>query len=233
MTNAVTPETNAETLESLSLNRYQLRFSKTNDLAWIGHQDLMRILERLLRRACIPVALSQGFNPRPKVNFVQALGLGIVAHREVLEIELNQPMSATDLLNQLNLVSPPGLQFLEVIPLTTRKSGLAAKIIYTFEKDIPEQRRETTSLAMEEFLNATEFQITRKRDKQTASINLRPLVDQLDWTESGRLRMSLNVTQQATARPEEVLTMLGLSDLYTLGSLLRHDVILLEQQYKR
>lgn len=229
MTEASILTANTATIDSLSYYRYQLRFSKTEDLVWIGHQDLMRVMERLLRRAEIPVALSQGFNPRPKLNFVQALGLGIEAHREVLEMELSRPLPADLLMNQLNQTSPPGLKFLEVRLLTTRKSSQAEKIIYTFNKDIPDHRRETTRLAMEEFLNASEFRVDRTRDKQIVSIDLRTLVDHLDWTDNGHVRLSLIVTPQATARPEEVLAALGLKDLFSIGTLVRHDVILREE----
>jgi radical SAM-linked protein len=232
MTEASTLSTISATTDGLSFFRYQLRFSKTGDLVWIGHQDLMRVLERLLRRASIPVALSQGFNPRPKLNFVQALGLGIEAHREVLEMELSQWLTPEFLMNQLNQTSPPGLNFLDARQLLTRKSSQASKIIYTFDKDIPDHRREATSLAMEEFLNANEFRVDRTRDSQIVSIDLRTLVDHLDWTDDHHVRMSLHVTPQATARPEEVLAVLGLKDLYTTGLLVRHDVILRDEPNK-
>jgi len=210
--------------------RYQIRFAKTMDLVWIGHQDLMRVMERLIRRGSIPVAHSQGFNPRPKVNFIQALGLGIEAYREVLEMELDEWMDTDDLLERLNEAAPPGLNFLSVIQLTTRRSALASSLIYTLAVDINQERREAASLAMEEFLNAPEHRVERCRDGNITSIDLRPLVNHLDWSETGHVRMSLKVTPSATARPEEVLAAIGLKDLYSTGTLVRHDLILEEKQ---
>lgn len=206
--------------------RYQLRFSKTEGLVWIGHQDLMKVFERLFRRVSLPVAQSQGFNPRPKMNLVQALGLGIEAHREVLEVELTQPIALDRLIDQLNESAPAGLRFLEARWMTSRKPGQAELIHFTFEKDIPADRLESARSRMEDFLGATQFPITRERDNQTVQLDLRPLVEQLGWSESGRLGMTLRVTPQATARPEEVLAMLGLGDLFSLGCLIRHDVVL-------
>ena len=210
--------------------RYQLRFAKTMDLVWIGHQDLMRVMERLIRRASIPVAHSQGFNPRPKLNFVQALGLGIEAYREVLEMELDESVPLEELKVRLNEAAPPGLEFLSVIELTTRRSAQASSLIYTLAIDIDQERREASSLAMEEFLNAPEHRVERCRDGNITSIDLRPLVNHLDWSENGHVRMSLKVTPSATARPEEVLGVIGLKDLYSTGTLVRHDLILEEKQ---
>jgi radical SAM-linked protein len=208
--------------------RYQVRFSKSESLVWIGHQDLMKVFERLFRRVNLPVAQSQGFNPRPRMNLVQALGLGIEAHREVLEVELTQPIVPESLIDQLNQSAPAGLRFYDARWMTSRKSGQAEQIRYTFEKEIPAERMDSASSRMEDFLSAPTFQISRVREKETVQLDLRPLVEDISWTQSGRLSMTLRVTPQATARPEEVLSAIGLGDLFTLGSLIRHDVILRE-----
>ena len=54
--------------------------------------DIMRCLERMLRRAGVPMVVTQGFNPRPKMTFALALGLGIEARREVVDLELSEPL---------------------------------------------------------------------------------------------------------------------------------------------
>lgn len=196
------------------------------DLVWIGHQDLMKVLERLIRRASIPMAQSQGFNPRPRMNFVQALGLGIEAHQEVLEMELSENLPPDELMLRLNATSPPGLRFLSVSQPPSRKPAQARTLIYSFAVELQQERREATALAMEEFLNATQFIVERRRDDKVVSLDLRHLVNHLDWTEDGFVRMSLKVTPTATARPEEVLAAIGLKDLYSAGTLIRHELIL-------
>ncbi len=75
-----------------SATRVRLRFAKRGDLRLISHHDLMRCLERMLRRAALPVAHSRGFNPRPKATFALALALGIEGCREVLDLDLDEPM---------------------------------------------------------------------------------------------------------------------------------------------
>ena len=57
----------------VAATKVRLRFAKRGDLRLVSHHDLMRCLERMLRRANLPMAYSQGFNPRPKVVFSLAL----------------------------------------------------------------------------------------------------------------------------------------------------------------
>ena len=78
--------------------KVRLRFAKCGDLRLVSHHDLMRCLERMLRRAQIPIALTQGFNPRPKMTFALALGLGIEVDREVVDLELSEPLEPSELL---------------------------------------------------------------------------------------------------------------------------------------
>ncbi len=49
-----------------AVTKVRLRFAKCGDLRLISHRDIMRCLERMLRRAGIPIAFTQGFNPGPR-----------------------------------------------------------------------------------------------------------------------------------------------------------------------
>src|SRR6478672_11566182 len=97
----------------MTATKVRLRFAKRGDLRLISHHDLMRCLERLLRRARIPMALSQGFNPRPKVVFALAMGLGIEGRREVVDLELSEPMGPAEVLRRLSAAAPPGFDWIE------------------------------------------------------------------------------------------------------------------------
>ena len=82
------------------VTKVRLRFAKCGDLRLVSHRDIMRCLERMLRRARIPIALTQGFNPRPKMTFALALGLGIEGRSEVVDLELFEPLEPSELLVQ-------------------------------------------------------------------------------------------------------------------------------------
>ena len=71
-----------------SETRLRIRFTKCGDVRWISHRDLARVWERLLRRAGLQLAFSQGFHPKPRISFPSALALGIEALDEVVELEV-------------------------------------------------------------------------------------------------------------------------------------------------
>lgn len=73
----------------------------------------MRCLERMLRRAELPMSYSQGYNPRPKLVFPLPLGLGVEGRREPLELSLTEPLSAQETARRLQAQAPEGLRFLE------------------------------------------------------------------------------------------------------------------------
>ena len=98
----------------MNKTRLRIRFSKTGDLRWIGHLDLARLWERMLRRAGLKLAFSEGFHPKPKINFPSALALGIEGLNEVVELEIighvDLPQTQTDIASQM----PAGMQLLSI-----------------------------------------------------------------------------------------------------------------------
>jgi radical SAM-linked protein len=66
----------------------RLIYRKDDVLMYIGHQDLLRFMFRMLRRAEMPFATSGKFSPKPRVSFGPALPLGVTAAREPVDIEL-------------------------------------------------------------------------------------------------------------------------------------------------
>ena len=69
-------------------HRIRVRFEKSGTLRYIGHRDLMRLLERLFRRAGVVPAMSEGFHPKPRVSFPLALAVGIEGRAELFELEI-------------------------------------------------------------------------------------------------------------------------------------------------
>lgn len=203
----------------------RLRFAKEGDLRLVGHQDLMRLLERLLRRATIPTAKSLGFNPRPKIVLPSALALGIEGRREVLELELTDPLPPAEVLGRLAAVSPPGLVWLEAEALAD--GARAPRVVSaSYQLPIPTDRRAQARAAIDSLLAAEHRSHQRKkRNGDRSTIDLRPFVLELRLTDDGILRLRLRVAPEGSARPEDVLESLALRDLLDSGAILvRADV---------
>ena len=101
--------------------RYRLTFAKGGDLRWISHRDLLRTLERALRRAGLRLAMSQGFHPKPRLSFPSRSRWESSRTAEVMELELSEPTAAADEVRQrLQSQLPAGLSLRSAEGLTRR-----------------------------------------------------------------------------------------------------------------
>jgi radical SAM family uncharacterized protein/radical SAM-linked protein len=94
----------------------RLEFSKTGVSRWLSHLDLQKSLLQTFRRAELPLAPSEGFNPRPKISFAMALPVGAECHSEWVDVVLKAQPPASEwteefMVARLNAVSPPGIGF--------------------------------------------------------------------------------------------------------------------------
>jgi radical SAM family uncharacterized protein/radical SAM-linked protein len=96
---------------------YRLRFEKTGPSALLGHLDLARELPRALRRSGTRLRYSQGFHPKPDLSFGPALSLGVASLDEYVDARLIDAPPPAELVARLQRATPPGLRFLEAIPL--------------------------------------------------------------------------------------------------------------------
>jgi radical SAM family uncharacterized protein/radical SAM-linked protein len=113
---------------------WRIRFTKLGRTAFLGHLDLMRLLARCLRRADLPVAVSRGFSPKPRITFGPALGLGVPSLGELLDVDLEHAPGALGgeaLRARLAAVCPAGLEILSAEPVARRAPGLGKLIVAT------------------------------------------------------------------------------------------------------
>jgi len=199
--------------------KVRLRFAKRGDLRLVSHHDLVRCLERALRRAEIPVAVTQGFNPRPKITFTLSLALGIEGCREVVEIDLTEPLEPSEVLSRLAATSPSGLEWLEAEPSLSSRAAQAGAVWYSLA--LPADRLAAATAAMTGLLAAESRPYARRRPDRTVELDLRPFLLDAAIDPAGWLRFRLKVTNSgAAARPEDIVDVLGLSDLLREGAFL-------------
>lgn len=70
-------------------SRVRLRYTKFGKIRFTSHRDMARVWERTLRRIDMPVAYSEGYNPRLKLHFGLALPTGFESDGEFLDIDIN------------------------------------------------------------------------------------------------------------------------------------------------
>ena len=94
----------------------KLRFQITKDkeIRFISHLEYLRTIGRAFRRAGLPVAYSQGFNPHMKYSLASALGVGVVSYAEFVELELTEPVEPLEAANAFKKALPRGIRVLAV-----------------------------------------------------------------------------------------------------------------------
>jgi len=91
------------------LFKIRLRFSKSGPLRYIGHLNFLKVFQQTIRRAGLPAAFSQGFNPHMQLSFALPLPLGMTSHNDYIDITLESNMSICDIISRLNAHAPDGL----------------------------------------------------------------------------------------------------------------------------
>jgi radical SAM-linked protein len=207
--------------------KVRIRFSKTGNLRFISHHDLMRCFERMLRRAALPFHSSQGFNPRPRLVFALPLPLGMIGMREAVELELDEQVSPREVFHRLTTASPVGLQILGVEPVDPHSSARVHHVTYRVPFASPELVSGLEE-RVQNLLAQSEVWIDRLRPKKR-QIEIRSFIVDLR-IEPGALEMDLLVTSGGTARPDEVLASLGLAPLVEEGAVIERTAVELCQK---
>jgi radical SAM-linked protein len=95
------------------VKRIKIKYTKGEEVKYISHRDLMRAFQRAIRRAGIPMAYSQGFNPHMKISWGQALKVGAASAGEYAELQVEGWVKAGELMERLNKTLPRGIEILE------------------------------------------------------------------------------------------------------------------------
>jgi radical SAM-linked protein len=197
--------------------RLRVRFAKGDALKYISHLDLTRTWERIFRRAMLPVAHSQGFNPRPRFQIAAALPVGVTGGAELLDVWLTEFWKPEDVLVRLGATVPNGMQALAAEEVALKAPSLqsqlcAADYRAVVRSDEPVEGVRTRVRAL---LNAPTLLRQRHHKGKVQSYDLRPLVQAIDVEAAGRacmvLTMRLQANPQGAGRPDEVLDALGLA----------------------
>lgn len=186
------------------LQKLRLTFAKKADLRFLSHHDVMRAFHRALRRADLPVRMTEGFNKRPRVVFPHALEVGIASEDEAVEIELSSWMQPTAFGRQLSTALPEGLAIRQVyLAPPRRQSSIAVEAHYVVA--LGDRDREKAETGVAAFMAAASWPVQRTHHKGgVKEVDLRPSVMGAEL-DGNRIALRLRLGQPGAAKPREVL----------------------------
>jgi len=192
--------------------RYEVSFARGRELKFISHLDLMRVWERLLRRAGVPVVHSQGFNPRPSLTFAAPLPVGVLSRADLLEVRLTEEWSEEALRSALQPQAVPGLAVEAVQAVAGRQRSLPARMqAADYEISIRGAAAEALAAAASAAMAAASLPWRVERGQRVREVDLRPLLLSLSSSGDERplLAVRLRHSPEATGRPDDLLSALG------------------------
>ncbi|MDD7390840.1 MAG: TIGR03936 family radical SAM-associated protein [Lachnospiraceae bacterium] len=185
--------------------KIRIKFSKTGNLKYIGHLDIMRCFQKVMRRAEVDIAYSAGFSPHQVMSFASPLGLGVTSEGEYVDIEVQSSQSSETMLERINAVMVEGLQALSWVKLPDR-AGTAMSVLaaadyrVAFDQPVPEAVRKQ----FEEFLSLDTLVVTKKTKKGEREVDIPPLIYQADLQEQ-TLFLQLCAGSAENLKPEQVM----------------------------
>ncbi|MCR5809697.1 MAG: TIGR03936 family radical SAM-associated protein [Clostridiales bacterium] len=163
--------------------RLAVKFKKGVPVRFVSHLDVQRLFHRAFRRAKLPLAYSQGFNPHPLVSFAAALSVGMTSDGEYLDVILTEGMTPEEFRSRLDPVLPEGVEIVSVMDLGESKKSLTSAMrtaSYTanvlFDADVSQ---EAVSSAITGLLSG-EIVVMKKTKGGIKPTDIRPMVIELD-----------------------------------------------------
>lgn len=90
--------------------KYKTVFSKTGDMRYVSHLDLVRLFQRASRRADLPITVTQGYSPHLKISISRALKLGMESVSEEAVFYMDREIGAKDFVHAINEKLPEGVR---------------------------------------------------------------------------------------------------------------------------
>ena len=90
-------------------------FTKPDSVRFVSHLDTQRLFQRAFRRAGLPLAYSQGFNPHPLLSFATALSCGYTSDGEYFDVILSEPVEPEAFVTRVNAVLPEGMRIVSAV----------------------------------------------------------------------------------------------------------------------
>ena len=193
--------------------RIRIEFAKGEQVRFLSHLDLMKTFERAIRRAQLPIAFSEGFNPHPKMNFASALAVGVTSDREYLDIVLKNGLELQDVAGRLGVAMPSGIDIKEgklvpdETPALMASVNRAEYVVCATMDGIFETGELNEKLAG--FMNENEIMVVKRTKKGPVLKNIRPVILNVTGKVEGenlQFDILTAISNEGSVRPEEVIS---------------------------
>ncbi|HIZ13643.1 MAG TPA: TIGR03936 family radical SAM-associated protein [Candidatus Mediterraneibacter stercorigallinarum] len=157
----------------------RIKFRKYGILRFIGHLDVMRFFQKLMRRADIPIAFTGGYSPHMIMSFASPLGIGLTSDGEYLDIELTAPVDSQEAVKRMNAECVEGIEVVSIcqIPDEKKMTGMtilaaADYLVSVKNGSLPDDWTD----AFADFMAQDEIRVVKQTKRSEREVDIRPLI---------------------------------------------------------
>lgn len=187
--------------------KVRIKFRKNGVMKFIGHLDVMRYFQKVMRRADIPIAFTGGFSPHMIMSFANPLGVGLTSDGEYFDIELTEPISSAEAIRCMNATMVEGMEVVSFVEIPDEKKSTGMAIVEAADYlsrpvkgTLPDNWEETLS----SFFAESEIVVRKKTKKSEQEVNIRPMIYQLE-VRNNEIFMQVATGSRENLKPSTVL----------------------------
>lgn len=160
--------------------RIMVEFEKGNGVKYISHLDLMRTMQRSLRKSGLPITYSKGYSPHVNLAFSPPLSVGIIGLNELMDVPLSEKADSYFFIELLNKNLPNAIRANRAKIISTKEKSFMAltqAAEYTVILNIKNQKNNLNS---NEFLNQNEIKIEMSSKKEKRIVDIKDMIYMLE-----------------------------------------------------
>lgn len=167
--------------------RYLTKFTKEENIKFISHLDVLKTIQKNIRRAELPVEFSQGFNPHMNTSIAQPLSVGVYSSGEYMDMVLTAEVDEQKIVDKLNKTAPSGIKYISALAIPykqgEKKVPQAMALIDAARYTIKVKYSDVSALEeeMNKLLEVKEWNTIKKSKKGEREVDLRALVKEFSF----------------------------------------------------
>ena len=173
-------------------------------MKFIGHLDMVRYFQKVMRRANVDICYSEGFSPHQKMSFAAPLSVGVISKGEYFDIEVNSSLSSKEMIKNINAQTVEGVKVVSYKELpegAKNAMSIVAGADYFVYTDL------FTEEQVNDFYAQDEINILKKTKKSEKIVDIKPMIHEMKFNEDG-IFMKVSQGSAANLKPNLVMSAL-------------------------
>lgn len=189
--------------------KVRIKYTKSGNLRFIGHLDVMRFFQKAVKRAGFDIAYSKGYSPHQLMSFAAPLALGVTSEGEYFDAEFHTVVSSEEFVRRFNEQMVEGMAVSDVILLPDNAKNSMSIVagsdyLITIQESVPKETRKELLNAANKLLNMDSIEIFKKTKKSEKIEDIRPGIFEL-LVKEDKLYMLLATGSEYNLKPELVI----------------------------